>query len=198
MEKLGARAISADEAEQLLRNAHITVRNPGDDPGSRRLLIGQTDGGRTLTLVIEQTLDPTTAQKRRRSGHGRRARRTYPPKAGLHLSRRQAMRRQIQVCRPARQLLLSPMRERLERFRRRLRFEAGKRERSECSVATQGAVLHLFVSIEPPLQRRQSQHGGQRRIGRPCSHRRNARPSRHRNRRHRSSPPLSHRTAGSS
>jgi hypothetical protein len=28
--------------------------------GKRRLLIGRTDGGRTLTLVIEQTLDPTT------------------------------------------------------------------------------------------------------------------------------------------
>ncbi len=26
----------------------------------RRLLIGRTDGGRSLTLVIEQTLDPTT------------------------------------------------------------------------------------------------------------------------------------------
>jgi hypothetical protein len=29
-------------------------------PGKRRLLIGRTDGGRILTLVIERTDDPTT------------------------------------------------------------------------------------------------------------------------------------------
>jgi hypothetical protein len=62
LDKLGARTIAADEAEQLPRNAHVTVRNPSDETaaGTRRLLIGRTDGGRTLTLVIEQTLDPTT------------------------------------------------------------------------------------------------------------------------------------------
>jgi hypothetical protein len=61
LDKLGARSISAEEAEQLMRNAHITIRNPrAADPGSRRLLIGSTDGGRCLTLVIEQTVDPTT------------------------------------------------------------------------------------------------------------------------------------------
>jgi hypothetical protein len=54
--------ISAHESEQLLGNEHVTVRNPSDEPasGSRRLLIGRTDGGRALTLVIERTLDPTT------------------------------------------------------------------------------------------------------------------------------------------
>jgi hypothetical protein len=61
LDKLGARNISAEEVEQLLRNDHITVRNPrAPEPGSRRLLIGRTDGGRRLTLVIEQTIDPTT------------------------------------------------------------------------------------------------------------------------------------------
>lgn len=62
LEKLGARTISAKETEQLLRNEHVTVRNPrqGAEPDTRRLLIGRTDGGRSLTLVIEQTLDPTT------------------------------------------------------------------------------------------------------------------------------------------
>jgi hypothetical protein len=43
--------------------AHAIVRNPteaDDEPGKRRLLIGRTDGGRLLTLVIEQTIDPTT------------------------------------------------------------------------------------------------------------------------------------------
>lgn len=62
LDKLGARAITADEAGQLARNGHMVVRNPADpeDPGKRRLLVGHTDGGRTLTLVIEQTIDPTT------------------------------------------------------------------------------------------------------------------------------------------
>jgi hypothetical protein len=29
-------------------------------PGKRRLLIGRTDGGRAVTLVIERTVDPAT------------------------------------------------------------------------------------------------------------------------------------------
>jgi hypothetical protein len=43
-------------------NAHVTVRNPheGSEPERRRLLIGETDGGRVLTLVIERTVEPTT------------------------------------------------------------------------------------------------------------------------------------------
>lgn len=61
LEKLGARAISAEESGQLLRNAHVVVRNPrAPIPRSRRLLIGRTNGGRSLTLVIEQTVEPTT------------------------------------------------------------------------------------------------------------------------------------------
>jgi hypothetical protein len=38
------------------------VGNPrrGGDRGPRRLLIGRTNGGRALTLVIESTVDPTT------------------------------------------------------------------------------------------------------------------------------------------
>ena len=62
LEKLGARSISAAEAEQMLRNRHVTVRNPrgGDGPGTRSLMIGRTDGGRFLALVIERTDDQTT------------------------------------------------------------------------------------------------------------------------------------------
>ena len=62
VDKLGTRGIAAEEAEQLPRNEHDTVRNPRDpgEPGKRRLLIGRTDGGRVLTLVIERTVDPTT------------------------------------------------------------------------------------------------------------------------------------------
>lgn len=57
--KLGARGISSEEAAQLPRNAHATIRNP-HAPIRRRFLIGRTDGGRALTLVMEQTADPTS------------------------------------------------------------------------------------------------------------------------------------------
>jgi hypothetical protein len=59
LDKLGTRSISAGEAAQLPRNRHVIVRNPRD-PGRRRFVIGSTDGGRVLTLVVEQTVDPTT------------------------------------------------------------------------------------------------------------------------------------------
>lgn len=60
--KLGARDISTAEAEQLPRNRHATLRNhrAGGQEGDRLLLIGRTDGGRTLTLVLERTIDPTS------------------------------------------------------------------------------------------------------------------------------------------
>lgn len=60
--KLGARGISTAEAEQLPRNRHATMRNPrsGGEEGDRLLLIGHTDGGRALTLVLERTVDPTS------------------------------------------------------------------------------------------------------------------------------------------
>ncbi|MGI9097043.1 MAG: hypothetical protein ACR2H2_00845 [Solirubrobacteraceae bacterium] len=62
LDKLGARGISAEETGQLPRNHHATVRNPraGGERGGRLLLIGRTNGGRRLTLVIEQTVEPTT------------------------------------------------------------------------------------------------------------------------------------------
>jgi hypothetical protein len=61
LDKLGARNVSADEAGQLARNEHITVRNPhGDESDKRRLMVGRTDGGRVVTLVIERTIEPTT------------------------------------------------------------------------------------------------------------------------------------------
>lgn len=59
--KLGQRGISTDEVVELLRNVHVTTRNPrGHRNPERRLLIGHTDGGRTLTVVVEPTVDPTT------------------------------------------------------------------------------------------------------------------------------------------
>jgi hypothetical protein len=57
--KLGARDIFDGEARQVLGNLNKTGPNPhgGEE---RRLLVGLTDGGRVLTLVVERTLDPTT------------------------------------------------------------------------------------------------------------------------------------------
>jgi len=62
LDKLGARRIAAVDAEQRLRNPRVIVRNPRSpaDPGRRRLLIGRTDGGRAITLVIERTADPAS------------------------------------------------------------------------------------------------------------------------------------------
>jgi hypothetical protein len=59
LDKLAARGISADEPPQLRRNRYVVVYNPRA-PERRRFLIGSTDGRRALTLVIEQTVDPTT------------------------------------------------------------------------------------------------------------------------------------------
>lgn len=60
--KLAARRISAVEAGQLINNRHITVGNPLGSAagGSQRLMIGLTDGGHSITLVIEHTIEPTT------------------------------------------------------------------------------------------------------------------------------------------
>lgn len=61
VDKLGARGISTNEAEQLPRNRHVTTSNPSPPPVGveRHILIGRTDGGRRLTLVIERTRDPS-------------------------------------------------------------------------------------------------------------------------------------------
>jgi uncharacterized DUF497 family protein len=61
IDKLGARGITTHDARQVPRNAHVVVRNPHKAAAAkRRLLIGRTDGGRILTLVIERTVDTTT------------------------------------------------------------------------------------------------------------------------------------------
>jgi uncharacterized DUF497 family protein len=60
--KLGARGISLAEARQLLHNGYETERNPRAprDGEPRLMLIGLTDGGRVLTLVVERTPDPNS------------------------------------------------------------------------------------------------------------------------------------------
>jgi hypothetical protein len=65
LDKLGARAISSAEAEQALWNRHVVIRNRRGraerlQRETRRLLIGRSDAGRLLTLVIEETIEPTT------------------------------------------------------------------------------------------------------------------------------------------
>lgn len=62
LDKLGARGIAAGNVHQLLGNDHVVVRNPheGGEPDARRLLIGITNGGAALTVVVERTVDPTT------------------------------------------------------------------------------------------------------------------------------------------
>lgn len=64
-DKLGARGISIEETEQLVDNRYVIAPNPGRRRRrrrelARRLLIGRTDGGRGLTLVVERTTEPTT------------------------------------------------------------------------------------------------------------------------------------------
>jgi hypothetical protein len=59
--KLAARGITEDEAKQLLRNPRAMLRKRArPEARGRRLLVGRTDGGRILTLVLERTIDPTT------------------------------------------------------------------------------------------------------------------------------------------
>jgi hypothetical protein len=65
LDKLGARGISSDDAEQTIWNRHVMIRNrrgraERHQREARRLLIGRNDAGRLLTLVIEETIEPTT------------------------------------------------------------------------------------------------------------------------------------------
>jgi uncharacterized DUF497 family protein len=65
LNKLGARGISVTEAEQTIWNCHVVIRNRRGSlerrqPSVRRLVVGQSDSGRLLTLVIEETIEPTT------------------------------------------------------------------------------------------------------------------------------------------
>jgi hypothetical protein len=53
------------EAEQTIWNLHVVVRRRRGSPerrqpDTRRLVIGRSDANRVLTLVIEETVEPTT------------------------------------------------------------------------------------------------------------------------------------------
>jgi hypothetical protein len=57
--KLASRSISMVETRQTLHNGPVVVRNRARER-SRMKLLGTTDGGRPLTLIIEATIEPTT------------------------------------------------------------------------------------------------------------------------------------------
>jgi uncharacterized DUF497 family protein len=83
IDKLGARGITTHDARRILRNAHVVTRNPNNtSPGRRRLLIGRADGGRALTLVIEQDAERLQQLAERR--HQRRRRRSAPQRLTNH------------------------------------------------------------------------------------------------------------------
>jgi hypothetical protein len=64
--KLGARGISELDVAQLIDNRYVIGRNTGRKRQGarplrpRRLLMGLTDGGRALTLVVERTIEPSS------------------------------------------------------------------------------------------------------------------------------------------
>jgi uncharacterized DUF497 family protein len=66
IEKLAARGITVQEAEQLIDNRYVILRNTGRRRRSRRkvdarrIVVGHSNGGRILTLIIERTSDPGT------------------------------------------------------------------------------------------------------------------------------------------
>lgn len=60
MTKLEKRGISTAEVGELPWNRYRVVANPyGADP-DRRVLVGRTNAGRVLTVVIAPTNEPTT------------------------------------------------------------------------------------------------------------------------------------------
>jgi hypothetical protein len=58
-EEMARHGVSRREVGQVLWNRGIVARNSHGEPGSI-LLIGETDGGRLLTVPLVPTDDPTT------------------------------------------------------------------------------------------------------------------------------------------
>ncbi len=57
--EMASHGVSAAEVVQVIANRHFTAPNPRGEAGSI-LLIGETDGGRLLTIPLTSTDDPTT------------------------------------------------------------------------------------------------------------------------------------------
>lgn len=66
IKKLGARDISKREVEQLTDNRYVIGPNRGrrrhnaHKMQTRRIVVGRTNGGRALTLVVQRTPEPTS------------------------------------------------------------------------------------------------------------------------------------------
>ena len=56
IDHVGEHGVAAEEVEQITGNRYVTARNKRDKPNRIRM-IGHTDGGRTLTVVLEATRD---------------------------------------------------------------------------------------------------------------------------------------------
>lgn len=57
--EMGRHGVSKTEVAQVISNRHIAAPNARGEAGSV-LLIGETDGGRVLTIPLAPTDDPTT------------------------------------------------------------------------------------------------------------------------------------------
>jgi len=57
--EMARHGVVSDEVEQLTSNRNRVLRNPRGETGSI-LLVGETDGGRLLTVPLAPTDDPTT------------------------------------------------------------------------------------------------------------------------------------------
>jgi len=66
IKKLGRRGISRREVEQLTDNRYVIAPNRGRRRHSaykmrtRRIVVGRTNGGRALTLVVQRTTEATS------------------------------------------------------------------------------------------------------------------------------------------
>jgi hypothetical protein len=66
IKKLGTRGISRREVEQLINNRYVIAPNRGRRRRgarrirTRRIVVGRTNGGRMLTLVVQRTPEPTS------------------------------------------------------------------------------------------------------------------------------------------
>jgi len=57
--EMARHGVVSDEVDQILGNRNVVLRNPRGEAGSV-LLIGETDGGRLLTVALAPTVEPTT------------------------------------------------------------------------------------------------------------------------------------------
>ena len=57
--EIARHGVSGAEVLQVIWNCHLTARNPRGEPEGI-LLIGETDGGRVLTIPLAPTDDPST------------------------------------------------------------------------------------------------------------------------------------------